>query len=404
MNVLYLASKLEIPEMGQGNLGGVSHVINVARQLQRADVGVKVFCGGRGAVPEWIEHDGVGVRRFFRGTSVGQDPFGVKRSIRRGALRRALDGPIRHYHFVESLIDAGRLAAWLSAHPASLIYERVTSRSRAGAFAARRFSLPLVAEVNDLDVHPGILAQASAIIVPDPASLEARWRPKCHALAWGVDTERIGPIADPGDLRASLGLRDRPTAVFVGSFLPWHGAGAIVEAAPLVLRRMPRAAILMIGAGPDEAATREAVKRSGLEAQVIFAGVVPHERIARYLAVGDVMLAPYTEALGAEPGRAEMASSLKVLEYMAAGKPVIVTAIGNRGGFVEDGVTGWVIPDARPETLADAICSALAAPDVGQAMGRQGRLVVERRYSWQHHTRALIEIFRRAAPRAPIAA
>ena len=281
---------------------------------------------------------------------------------------------------------------WVKQQPVDLFYERATRSSLAGTFASRWLGMPLVAEVNDLAVHPRTLDQASAIVVPEPRSLDVRFRSKCHVLPWGVDTRRINPSVDAQCVQSRFALHGKPTVVFMSSFLPWHGAQALVRAAPLIVRRFPSVRFLMIGTGPDEDAIRREVSRLSLDTHFVFTGLVPHTEVSGYLVAGSVAVAPYSDDLGMEKGRAEMACSLKVLEYMAAGKPVVVAEVGNRNGAIEHGVTGLVIRHAEPEPIAHAICQLLEDPNLASEMGRRGRAVVEEKYSWQLHAKELATI------------
>ena len=365
------------------------HVLEVARHLGRCGAEVSVFSRGKGLGAEWMEYDSVQVRRFYRGRprTLGHAGFA---SRFRTPVRESIRWPQR---FAESLIDAVRIVTWAKKHNIDLLYERVSRHSIAGSLASRLLRLPLIAEVNDLYFHPMTLRQAWAIVVPEPKALSERFRPKCFPLKWGVDTERIRPMTRPADLAKSLDIRGRPTVGFISSFLPWHGTRSIVQAAPFVLQRFPEVRFLMIGTGPDEHDTHEDVKQRGLEPHFVFTGFVEHSKIAGYLASGDVLIAPYSDHLKAEEGRADMASSLKVFEYMAAGRPVVVTEVGNRGGAVEHGVSGLVIPNAEPRNLADAICRLLEDGELATRMGKSGRAAVEDRYSWQRHSESLYRLF-----------
>ena len=391
MNVLYLASVIDIPRSEHGGLGGTSHVLEVARHLGRFGAQVSVFSRGKGLGAEWIEYDSVQVRRFYRGRPSPQERPGVASRFRT-PVRKSTRWPQR---FVESLIDAARIVTWAKKHNIDLLYERVSRYSIAGTLASLLLRRPLIAEVNDLYFHPMTLRRARAIVVPEPQALSERFRPKCFPLPWGVDTERISPMARPADLAERLDIQGRPTVGFMSSFLPWHGTRSIVQAASSVLQRFPEVRFLMIGTGPDEHDTHEEVKQRGLEPHFVFTGFVEHSKIGDYLAAGDILVAPYSDLLKAEEGRADMASSLKVFEYMAAGKPVVVTEVGNRGGAIEHGVSGLVIPNAEPSNLADAICRLLEDGELATQMGKRGRATVEDRYSWQRHTESLYRLFER---------
>lgn len=70
------------------------------------------------------------------------------------------------------------------------------------------------------------------------------------------------------------------------------------------------------------------------------------------------------------------------LEAMACARPVIATRVGGLQGIVRDGVTGFLVPPGDPGALADRLAALLDDPARREAMGKAGREVVEREYTW----------------------
>jgi len=62
-----------------------------------------------------------------------------------------------------------------------------------------------------------------------------------------------------------------------------------------------------------------------------------------------------------------------LIEAMAAGKPVVATDVGGVRDVVEDGVTGLLVREGRPEEMAAALASLAGNPIVRRAMGQAGR-------------------------------
>jgi glycosyltransferase involved in cell wall biosynthesis len=69
---------------------------------------------------------------------------------------------------------------------------------------------------------------------------------------------------------------------------------------------------------------------------------------------------------------------LVLVEAMAAGRPVVASAVGPISEIVVDGVTGLLVPPGDPDALAEAIVRLLQDPELAAALGRAGRARVER--------------------------
>jgi glycosyltransferase involved in cell wall biosynthesis len=82
------------------------------------------------------------------------------------------------------------------------------------------------------------------------------------------------------------------------------------------------------------------------------------------------------------------------MEYMAAGKPVVVTNGGGSSELITDGVQGFLVPPAQPLAVAEKI-ELLAGDSVkGRQMGLAGRKRIEQRFSIKQMTDATIRMYR----------
>ena len=160
------------------------------------------------------------------------------------------------------------------------------------------------------------------------------------------------------DIRPELGIgpNDR-VLLYMGSFFGFSGLDTVIRALPPLVERDPSLRLLLIGGGELDATLRATTRELGLDDHVIFTGVVPYARLPEYLAVGDVGINPF------EPGLVtHIAIPHKVLQYMAAGLPVVSTDLEGLHGVLgdESGVT-FV---AGPDGVADAAFE-LARVDAG---------------------------------------
>ena len=385
-----------VPLGAAGGQGGTRHVMEVAAGLAGKGVTVEVFCAGRSEPTVEITIGDVRYRRFFRGMVAPESAAGSTRAIRRFDVRqwvRRLLGPTvgRGLRKLDSYMDARRIAKWVIEHEVDVIYERSTSYSRAGEFAAKKSGIPFVVEVNDVYQSSSTLAAADRIIVPEPRSLPAKLRSKSIKLPWGVDAETVARSADAE--RARRTSNETPTIIFVGSFLIWHGAELLLSAAQIVADKGKRANYLFVGDGPNFQEVRRIAESLAISELVTFTGLVSMTEVGTYLGRSDIAVAPYSEQLSSQPGRAAMATPLKVLEYMAAALPVVISQSGNECEVIDE-ASGLVYKTGDADALAQALISLIDSQPVRAQMGEAGRRQVFEKYTWSAHTASLIDVFK----------
>jgi glycosyltransferase involved in cell wall biosynthesis len=131
-----------------------------------------------------------------------------------------------------------------------------------------------------------------------------------------------------------LNVDGRFTVGFVGTFRPWHGVELLLSAFEDLHRVDPLTHLLLVGDGPLRPGFEDQIRNAGLQEAVTFAGRIAHQDVPQYLAAMDVAVAPY-------PGLDEFYySPLKLFEYMAAGRPVVASRVGQVAEILMEGATG----------------------------------------------------------------
>jgi len=291
------------------------------------------------------------------------------------------------------------------------IYQRYARFSWAGVAAAVLTKRPLFLEYNGSEVWVGrhwdrvgsldLLARyerlnleaATRIFVVSEVerrNLEARGitPEKIVVNPNGVDVERFRPGAGGRETRRELGLRDDElVAGFVGTFGPWHGVEKLAEA----IKSIPASGqlrFLLVGSGSLHA---EVEKQLASEAgRVIFTGAVDHDRVPRLLDACDILLAPHVPLAD---GSEFFGSPTKIFEYMAMGKAIVASRLGQIGEVLTDQETALLVEPGNVAELVTAIEKLIESAELRATLGAKARGVAEREHTWKHNAQRVLEAY-----------
>ena len=298
-------------------------------------------------------------------------------------------------HIVTALAEAG---------PFDMVYERYSLWSFAAMEYAREQVLPGVLEVNAplideqarhrqlIDREAAeqsasrVFAAASTLIavsaeVANYLDTYAETRGRVHVIGNGVNPARF-PVT-PSASRA----RTEFTVGFVGTLKPWHGLDNLIEAfVRLRQRHNSEIRLLIVGDGPERGHLEHTLQSHGLAHAAHFTGAVAPNRIPALLASMDVAVAPY-------PDNPDFYfSPLKVLEYMAAGLPVVASCIGQLATLIQHGRNGMLCPAGQAAALADTLEALMADPALCRTLGVEARRSVEQAHSWRTVTQRILDL------------
>ena len=154
----------------------------------------------------------------------------------------------------------------------------------------------------------------------------------------------------PSPLPATPQLADRHRdldLVYTGKLERRKGVGLLLRA----LAHLPRARLLLVGGSPPQvAAWRRRARRRGLAGRVRFTGFLPPVEIPPLLARARVGVCPLPA--GRDPVSDRYTSPMKLLGMMAAGLPVVATAVPPVRRLVRHGEDAWLVPANDPRALA----------------------------------------------------
>ena len=323
-----------------------------------------------------------------------------------GSSEAGREGKERGYIAAAEAVDA-LLTTLYQDWPFDMIYERYSLWSAAGVRAATRLGIPVIVEVN-APLVPEQAAYRQLVLSEIAKRIEAEVLQGADALACvsdgvgryaagrgarpdrikvignGVDTDRFHPGVTPD-------RDDLPGGAFVigftGSLKRWHGVDILLEAFRRVRARMPSAHLLMVGDGPKRGWVEGFLQGAGLTDAATLTGWVDHAHLPGLIAAMDVATAPYPDSDDF------YFSPLKLFEYLAVGRPIVASRVGQIASTLRDGETGLLVPPGDPQALAHALLRvgsdrALAAKIAGGAAAEGAR------HSWARNAQRVLDIAR----------
>ena len=200
----------------------------------------------------------------------------------------------------------------------------------------------------------------------------------------GIPTDEYAPDSDKRTWwRQAHGIEPRATVVtHIGRFAVQKNHALLVEAFAQVRADAPLY-LLLVGGGELENAVREQVAGLGLQGRVRFLGV--RADVADILRASDMfVLSSRWEG-----------NPLSVMEAMAAGLPVVSTAVGGVPELVREGVTGLLVPSEDAGALAQAMQALVDDPVRRQAMGAAARRHAVAHFDIRHTVRGYEQLYER---------
>jgi glycosyltransferase involved in cell wall biosynthesis len=190
----------------------------------------------------------------------------------------------------------------------------------------------------------------------------------------GVDPDHFQP-QDASRLRRELGLEDKYVVFYHGSVNQNRGVVELALSAQY-LRDRAEVRILILGGGNEWGRLQQMVRDHRLE-QVILMPGVPYARIPDWIACADLCVVPLPD----HPWW-RVSSPLKLMEYLAMGKPVLLTEMQAHRAVVPSDEDAFYVSGNDPRTLAEGIRRALEKRSIFAEMGARGRRLAVERLTW----------------------
>lgn len=262
----------------------------------------------------------------------------------------------------------GRVLGRLAGVPIIINSERTMGQERGWRYALNRLTHPLADRITCVSEQVADFV-VQRIGVP---------REKTVVIPNGVESEEFDDLPTSEKARSALNLP--PDKALVGTVTRLNEVkrvDVLLEASA----RLERTHTVIVGDGPERRGQEAMAHRLGLAARVHFVG--QQLDVRPWLAALDVFaLSSDWEGM-----------SNALLEAMAAGLPVVATAVGGTPEVVVDGVTGILVPPRDPDALAEAILRLLRDPDLRRSMGQAARARIEQHFSIEETVRRTEELY-----------
>lgn len=173
-------------------------------------------------------------------------------------------------------------------------------------------------------------------------------------------------------LKAFPQIHNRQVLLCLGRIDPIKNQSWLLEQAPEIFRRYPRALLVLAGPCTDEPygqRIQELIVRAGLENRVLLTGGLPPNdpRVVGLLQSAAALLLPsLSETFG-----------LVILEAWAAGAPVLSTPASGPAALIQSGQNGWLFDLNEPQTFHDALARTLDDPNLAKEMAQRGASVTQ---------------------------
>ncbi|NUQ58797.1 MAG: glycosyltransferase family 4 protein [Anaerolineales bacterium] len=178
-----------------------------------------------------------------------------------------------------------------------------------------------------------------------------------------------------------------PILLYVGTLADWQGLDIVIKALPKILESQPvKLHIVGRGRSRQRKALAKQIRKLGLEEHVIVQPAVPHHEIPSLIAGADICVAPL--ALN-DRNVTQGACPIKILEYMAAGRPLLASNMPIVRELVREDVDGLLFSPNDPEDLARQAVQLLKNMELSQRLAESAAAHVREKFTWHESQKKL---------------
>lgn len=330
-------------------------------------------------------------------TSVGLYRNVIKRVLPRSVSMKIRDfARIRHgKEYAERLVD------FIGSFQPDVLLETHIAFSLAGKLASEQSHVPLV--IDDcapaweeeqqygvglrnqaLKIHREVTNHARLLIAVNKTLHqylleEMQPKEKVVTIENGFDANYFHPAVDGEHIRRQYGIpNDAVVIIFVGSFQAYHRVDLLLNSFHTLSKQNKNTYLLLVGAGDKLEESKALASQLGIMEKTIFSGSVPYEKVATFLASGDIAIMPATNDYG---------NPMKIYEYMALGKAVVAPDQPTITEIATHEENAYLFESENVFSMASAMQILVENRTLREELGNQGsRMALE--HTWEK--RALV--------------
>jgi glycosyltransferase involved in cell wall biosynthesis len=202
----------------------------------------------------------------------------------------------------------------------------------------------------------------------------------------GVNPRAFSPEVSGADVRKAYGLQTKRILGFSGHFRWWHGVPILLKAMVKILQQHQDAHLLLIGESECSKEYEDLARELDIIDKVTFTGRVPFSEVPKHLAACDILASPHVPVLEGVPFHG---SPLKIFEYMAMGKPIVASRIGQIGEVLTHRQTALLVTPGDSNELANAVSQLIDNVKLAVRLGRNARQEAMK-YTWEVNARRVL--------------
>lgn len=380
--------------------GAAVRVMSFAKGLASHGATVHVFClkpsenkntGSRNLHLKGV-HDGIPFEYTCGQRLIARTRIGALLLYLKGLWRACC--AIRRLHH-QTPIDA--ILLWHAENPINVLVFKALAKSLGAVLIAEECEFPFVAIRKTAVIRPTMwfndhvtykLLDGGIVIsafLHDYFSSRVRIAGKLLRVPILVETDTFDPGAAKADPL-------KCTVIYCGSCGQNGEVAGLLQAFAQVAADFPQWNVQIIGCISDEAQMTELkalITRLRLEGRIEFTGERPRNEIPLLLAKGSLMALPRAGGIFSQAG-----FPTKLGEYLASGRPVVVTNTGDIPQYLQDRVNAFLTPPGDTAAFARALRYVMSHPEEAREAGRRGREVAVTQFSSQVQGARIIEFIR----------